>query len=101
VVSRASTALTRVVFPTSLTRISDPMSGFFAVRASSVKTDELRPLGYKILLELVVRSRPGRIVEVPYTFRARHAGQSKATAGRVAIPESPGVPAVQPNARAC
>jgi dolichol-phosphate mannosyltransferase len=60
-------------------RVSDPMSGLFAIRTSSLEVEELRPLGYKILLELVVRNRPGRIVEVPYSFRPRHAGESKSS----------------------
>ena len=55
------------------------MSGLFAIRASSLETEELRPLGYKILLELIVRNRPGRIVEVPYAFQPRHAGESKSS----------------------
>lgn len=78
-VSGGSTIATKLVFYTDLTQISDPMSGFFAVRRSSLDVEELRPFGYKILLELVVRNRPGRIVEVPYTFQPRHAGESKST----------------------
>jgi dolichol-phosphate mannosyltransferase len=79
-VSRASTLVTKVLFRTALLRVSDPMSGLFAVRTSSLDVESLRPFGYKILLELLVRNRPGRIVEVPYAFRPRHAGQSKSTA---------------------
>jgi dolichol-phosphate mannosyltransferase len=78
-VSSSSTVATKLVFRTSLTQVSDPLSGFFAVRRSSLEIDELRPYGYKILLELVVRNRPGRVVEVPYTFEARHAGESKSS----------------------
>ena len=78
-VSGGSTLATKLIFRNSLLRVSDPMSGLFAVRASSLETDELRPLGFKVLLELVVRNRPGRIVEVPYTFQQRHAGESKST----------------------
>src|SRR2546430_2259745 len=62
-----------------LTQVSDPMSGFFTVRASSLELANLRPLGYKILLELLVRNRPGRVIEVPYAFQDRHAGASKST----------------------
>src|SRR5205085_1498703 len=78
-VSRGSTALVRLLFRTSLTQVSDPMSGLFAIRASSLEVGELQPLGYKILLELVIRNRPGRIVEVPYGFQTRHAGESKSS----------------------
>jgi dolichol-phosphate mannosyltransferase len=79
-VSRGSTLLVKTLFRNSLLSVSDPMSGLFAIRASSLDTAALRPLGYKILLELIVRNRPGRIVEVPYGFQARHAGESKSTA---------------------
>jgi dolichol-phosphate mannosyltransferase len=79
-VSRGSTLMVRVLFRTNLLSVSDPMSGLFAIRASSLDAGELRPLGYKILLELIVRNRPGRIVEVPYAFQARHAGVSKSSA---------------------
>lgn len=78
-VSRGSTLLTKLVFYTSLTQVSDPLSGFFAVRRTSVDIDDLRPEGYKILLEYLVRNRPGRVVEVPFTFEARLAGDSKAS----------------------
>jgi dolichol-phosphate mannosyltransferase len=79
IVSGGSTFATKVIFRNSLIQVSDPMSGLFAVRTSSLEIDELRPLGYKILLELTVRNRPGRIVEVPYSFQQRHAGESKST----------------------
>ncbi|SDT69751.1 glycosyltransferase [Actinoplanes derwentensis] len=78
-VSGGSTMTTKVVFRNALLRVSDPMSGLFAVRASSLDVAELRPLGYKILLELIIRNRPGRIVEIPYAFQPRHAGESKST----------------------
>ncbi|GHC51522.1 glycosyltransferase [Streptomyces cinnamoneus] len=40
----------------------------------------LQPLGYKILLELVVRCRPAAVTEVPFAFQERFAGESKSTA---------------------
>ncbi|BCY10262.1 glycosyltransferase [Actinoplanes sp. L3-i22] len=78
-VSRGSTILVKTLFRNHLLSVSDPMSGLFAIRASSLDAEQLRPLGYKILLELIVRNRPGRVVEVPYTFQPRHAGESKST----------------------
>lgn len=79
-VSRGATWLTKALFPRRLHGISDPMSGFFAVRRSAVTADVLRPLGYKILLELAVRSRPRTVAEVPFVFQDRFAGESKSTA---------------------
>ena len=71
--------LAKVAFWGQLRRVSDPMSGFFAVRAGALNPDVLRPLGYKILLELIVRCRIRRIAEVPYQFQERYAGTSKAS----------------------
>ncbi|WP_326610630.1 glycosyltransferase family 2 protein [Streptomyces scopuliridis] len=79
-VSRAATWLTKGMFPAALRGISDPMSGFFAIRRSAVTSEALRPLGYKILLELAVRCRPEQPAEVPFVFRDRFAGESKSTA---------------------
>ncbi|GAA3031287.1 glycosyltransferase [Streptomyces glomeratus] len=79
-VSRGATWLTKSLFPRRLRGISDPMSGFFAVRRSAVTAETLQPLGYKILLELAVRSRPRRVAEVPFVFQDRFAGESKSTA---------------------
>lgn len=79
-VSRAATWLTKSLFPRRLHGISDPMSGFFAIRRSAVTAGILQPLGYKILLELAVRSRPRQVTEVPFVFQDRFAGESKSTA---------------------
>ncbi|WP_121057843.1 glycosyltransferase [Microbacterium telephonicum] len=77
-VSRASTALTKAMFPVRLHDVSDPMTGFFLVSRSAVDLDGLHPRGFKILLEILVR-KPFRIAEVPFDFGDRHAGESKAS----------------------
>jgi dolichol-phosphate mannosyltransferase len=59
---------------------SDPLSGFFLLRRHVVEQVSLRPIGYKILLEILVRGRWNRLVDVPYAFHSRNAGVSKATA---------------------
>ncbi|MFE2537111.1 glycosyltransferase [Streptomyces sp. NPDC059371] len=79
-VSRGATWLTKALFPRRLRGISDPMSGFFAIRRSAVTAEVLRPLGYKILLELAVRDRPRQVTEVPFVFQDRFAGESKSSA---------------------
>ena len=77
--SHGAATLARLLFPKRLRTVSDPMSGFFLVRRERLATSELRPHGFKILLELLVRSAPLRVAEVPYTFGERVAGQSKAS----------------------
>ncbi len=63
-----------------LTTISDPMSGFFAMRRSTFESaPDLNPVGYKILLELIVKCSCRLIVEVPIHFDNRRYGASKLT----------------------
>jgi dolichol-phosphate mannosyltransferase len=59
-------------------RMSDPMSGFFALRRETLAgAQRLTPLGYKIGLELMCKCRVRRPVEVPIAFGLREKGQSK------------------------
>ena len=70
--SRLATWLAR-----PLVRCSDPMAGFFATRRSRLpELRTLRPMGYKIALELMVRGHL-RVREVPIDFRDRSIGFSK------------------------
>jgi dolichol-phosphate mannosyltransferase len=66
--------------------LSDPMSGFFMVRRSVVEVvaQRLSTSGFKVLFDIVAsQDRPLKIVELPYTFRAREAGDSKLDNGVV------------------
>jgi dolichol-phosphate mannosyltransferase len=74
--SWAATKLARILLHANL---RDPMSGFFMMRRSDFLQvrDRLDARGFKILLEIVARLQPKKIVEVPYTFRSRRVGQSK------------------------
>jgi dolichol-phosphate mannosyltransferase len=78
-VSGGATVLAKAAFPRRLGNCSDPMSGFFAVRPDRLDLDALRPDGFKILLEILARSRNLRVCEHPFTFGERHDGQSKAS----------------------
>ncbi|GAA5201464.1 glycosyltransferase family 2 protein [Microbacterium jejuense] len=77
-VSKGATALTRAMFPIRLKDVSDPMTGFFLVDRRTVDAAQLKPRGFKILLEILAR-RPMRVAEVPFDFADRHAGESKAS----------------------
>lgn len=70
--SRAGTLLAR-----PLTAVRDPMAGFFCLRRSLLRGVQLKPRGFKILLEILARARPVRVVEVPIRFEDRAAGSSK------------------------
>ncbi|MDF2847378.1 MAG: glycosyltransferase family 2 protein, partial [Oerskovia sp.] len=77
-VSTASSLLARSMFPLRLRNVTDPMTGFFAVRTGSIDLAALRPRGFKILLEILARNKVV-VVEEPFVFGERFAGQSKAT----------------------
>lgn len=79
-VSSATTVAAKVAFPRRLAGVTDPMTGFFAVRRDALDLKGLRPRGFKILLEILARGPRLRVAEVPFTFAARGEGKSKATA---------------------
>jgi dolichol-phosphate mannosyltransferase len=61
-------------------RLSDPLSGFFAVPRPLFErlAPRLTGSGFKILLDLVLAAGKGlRVVEIPFVFRPRLAGESK------------------------
>jgi dolichol-phosphate mannosyltransferase len=62
-----------------LTPLRDPMSGFFLIRRDRLDGFRTAVKGFKIGLELSVRSQPRRLAEVGYLFVGREAGESKMT----------------------
>lgn len=74
----ASTAATLLVRP--LVHTTDPLSGFFAIRREVlIAAGPIHAQGFKIGLELMVRARVRKPVDVPITFADRAAGLSKAS----------------------
>ena len=60
------------------TSIRDPMSGFFALRRETFQAAKrLNPIGYKIGLELIVKCKCKKVVEIPIHFSQREFGESK------------------------
>ena len=59
-----------------LTSISDPTSGFMAIRKNILNNIDIDPLGWKIVLEVIVKTQP-RIKEIPILFSERKKGKSK------------------------
>ena len=68
------------LFAKPFTTAKDPMSGFFAIPDRVYKRgSSFNPIGYKIALELIVRCKCEKIVEVPIHFSDRKCGESKLT----------------------
>jgi dolichol-phosphate mannosyltransferase len=57
----------------------DPMSGFFAFKKNIIQELNIDAIGFKILLEILVKTKGVNIKEVPYTFQDRELGSSKLT----------------------
>ncbi len=60
-----------------LTPVRDVTSGFFLVRRDLARGVTISAGGFKICLELLIRSAPRLVLEAPYVFQTRTAGQSK------------------------
>jgi hypothetical protein len=64
-----------------LTPVHDSMSGFFLIRRRRLDGFRTSVQGFKIGLELLVRSEPRRLAEVGYVFVGRTVGASKMSFG--------------------
>ena len=60
-----------------LTGVKDVTSGYFLVRREALDGITLDPIGFKIGLEVIVKGKYGKVLEVPYTFTDRIVGESK------------------------
>ena len=56
---------------------SDPMSGFFAFKRKILDGIKFDAIGYKMLLEILVKTKGAKVKEIPYTFTDRTRGSSK------------------------
>lgn len=82
-VSRSLDLVARIMFPRELRGVSDPLTGFFLVRAGAVTLEKLNPHGFKILMEILVRNPEMRKAELPFHFGERLSGKSKASSKEV------------------
>ncbi len=79
VISSGAIALAHLLLPHSR-GVKDPMSGFFAFKKSVISGVTLQPIGYKILLEMLVVGNSEKVSEVPFMFQTRQKGESKLSA---------------------
>jgi len=67
-----------IFVPKIFKSVKDPLSGYFILRKRVISGIQLRPLGYKILLEVLAIGSYGKVYELPYIFAVREAGRTKA-----------------------
>jgi len=83
VLSKGATFLARSLVP-EIKNIEDPLSGFFIFRREVIRGIDLNPVGYKVLVEILVKGHYDEVSEVPFTFDSRKIGESKLTIGEYA-----------------
>jgi dolichol-phosphate mannosyltransferase len=77
---RASALANKLARKVTGVELSDPMSGYFMLRAETVRRDahRLSGIGFKILLDILATvDEPLRVKEFPLRFAARAEGESK------------------------
>ena len=79
ILSRGAQVIGLTVLYSVVSRVSDPMSGYFMLRRSVIAGKSLSPVGYKILLEVLGRGAAERVTEAGYVFRERAEGKTKIT----------------------
>ena len=73
IVSKAFRFLPRIILGL---KVKDPMSGFAAIKRSVFDKIHLEPKGYKIIVEIVYKSK-AKFCEIPIVFRKRYLGETK------------------------
>lgn len=72
IISKLATLLVK-----PLTKVRDPLSGFFFLKKDVINNINFTSKGYKICLEILVKGHYKNVLEVPYKFRNRELGDSK------------------------
>jgi dolichol-phosphate mannosyltransferase len=76
-ISWAARLFGRLLLPTALRGIADPGAGYFLLRRQVIDGVDLRPRGFKILIEVLARGQHERVIEVGLPYEGRKEGQSK------------------------
>lgn len=75
-ISGTARAIGQLTLP-CLRMISDPTSGLFMFRKEIIRNADMRPVGWKIMVEVLATARYSKVIEIPYTFAQREHGESK------------------------
>jgi dolichol-phosphate mannosyltransferase len=76
IISKGALLLAHIFLP-NVRKVKDPMSGFYMFKREALGSIEFKPIGYKILLEMLVMGKFTKVVEVPFIFEDRSSGRSK------------------------
>ncbi|KUO42629.1 MAG: hypothetical protein APZ16_01805 [Candidatus Hadarchaeum yellowstonense] len=76
IISRGALWLSHLFLPQTK-NVKDTLSGCFLFKRDVIRGASIDVKDFKLLLEILVKGRYEKVVEVPYTFRSRAAGKSK------------------------
>ena len=75
--SRKIISIIATIMAKLLTNVKDPMSGFFFLKKEVINNIKFTSKGYKICLEILVKGKYDKVIEIPYIFNNRKYGKSK------------------------
>jgi len=76
IISKGAKLLVMILFPL-IRKLKEPHSGFFMLKKKVIEGIKLEPVGFKILLEILLKGNYKDVVEVPFIFEKRREGKSK------------------------
>ena len=82
-VSWTARKIGQVMLP-CLRKLTDPTSGLFMFRREVIENADLKPIGWKIMIEVLAMGTYSKVVEIPYKFQQRTEGESKLS-GKVTL----------------
>lgn len=82
--SRGATILSHLFLARSR-KVNDVMSGCFMIKRVALNGSTLNPIGFKILLEIIIKCDFRNVIEVPYTFINRRNGKSNLSANEIKL----------------
>ncbi len=82
IISKGFIYMVYFFFP-RLIKIKDPSSGFFIFKKELIENKKLNPIGFRTNLEILVRVKPKKVLEIPFIFGERRIGKSKANLKQV------------------
>lgn len=74
-ISRAAELIAKTLFK-ELYDVTDPLSGYFGLNKNILRKTKLEPEGYKLLIEILIKTNYDSLKEIPYTFYDRDRGSS-------------------------
>ena len=75
-VSGTARYIGKILLP-CLRKITDPTSGLFMIKRELLEGASLNPIGWKIMIEVIAMCQVKKVMETPYVFHDREAGESK------------------------